>query len=160
MLWAYQVAPAVKNPPANAGDVRDVGSIPGLGRSPGERNGNTLQYSCLENPMDRGAWRAMVHRVAIGHGGKGTGGSEQGRERRGSTEEETHPGDSSPHLPHPPGSSPGLGQRLGFQKVGPVLLAPGMIIQIHRLKVRKDSPYGPTYRRHPEQSASERQKVL
>ena len=42
----------------------DPGSIPGLGRSPGERNGNPLQYSCLENPTDRGAWRATVHRVA------------------------------------------------------------------------------------------------
>ena len=46
----------VKNPPANAGDARDLGSVPGLGRSPGEGNGNPLQYSCLENPMDRGAW--------------------------------------------------------------------------------------------------------
>ena len=46
----------VKNPPANAGDVRDTGSIPGSGRSPGEGNGNPLQYSSLENPMDRGAW--------------------------------------------------------------------------------------------------------
>ena len=54
----------VKNPPANAGDARDVGSIAGLGSSPGEGNGNPLQYSCLGNPMDRGAWRATVHRVA------------------------------------------------------------------------------------------------
>ena len=54
----------VKNPPVNAGDVRDAGSIPGLGRSPGEQPGNPLQYSHLENPMDRGAWRAIVHRVA------------------------------------------------------------------------------------------------
>ena len=54
----------VKNLPANAGDVRDSGLIPGLGSSPGEGNGNPLQYSCLENPMDRGAWRATVHRVA------------------------------------------------------------------------------------------------
>ena len=54
----------VKNPPANAGDVRDSGSIPGLGRSPVERNGNRLQYSCLENPMDRGAWWATAHGVA------------------------------------------------------------------------------------------------
>ena len=46
----------VKNPPANAGHVRDMGSIPGSGRSPGEGNGNPLQYSCLENPVDRGAW--------------------------------------------------------------------------------------------------------
>ena len=54
----------VKNPPANAGDIRDTGSIPGLGRSPGERHGNPLQYSCLENPMDTGAWQAIVHRVS------------------------------------------------------------------------------------------------
>ena len=53
----------LKNPPANAGNVRDVGSIPGLGRCPGGGHGNPLQYSCLENPMDRGAWRATVHRV-------------------------------------------------------------------------------------------------
>ena len=51
----------VKNLPANAGDIRDAGSIPGLGRSPGEEHGNPLQYSCLENPMDRGAWQATVH---------------------------------------------------------------------------------------------------
>ena len=50
----------VKNPPANAGDIRDSGSIPGWGRSPGEGNDHPLQYSCLENPMDRGAWRAAV----------------------------------------------------------------------------------------------------
>ena len=54
----------VKNPPANAGDLRDGGLIPGSGRSPGEGHGNPLQYPCLENPMDRGAWRATVHRVA------------------------------------------------------------------------------------------------
>ena len=54
----------VKNPPANVGDIRDLGSIPGSGRSPGEGNGTPLQYSCLENPMDRGAWRATVHGVA------------------------------------------------------------------------------------------------
>ena len=58
----------VKNPPANAGDVRNVGSIPGLGRSPGGGTGNPLQDSCLENHMDRGAWQAIVQRVAkIGH---------------------------------------------------------------------------------------------
>ena len=50
------MALATKNPPANAGDVRDPGSIPGSGISPGEGNGSPLQYSCLENPMDRGAW--------------------------------------------------------------------------------------------------------
>ena len=49
---------------ANAGDTRDAGSIPGLGRSPGGRNGNPLQYSCLGNPMDRGAWQATVLEVA------------------------------------------------------------------------------------------------
>ena len=52
----------VKHLPANAGDIRDPGLIPGLGRSPGEGNGNSLQYSCLENPMDIEAWRAIVHR--------------------------------------------------------------------------------------------------
>ena len=61
---ASQVVLVVKNSPANAGDLRDLGSIPGLGRSPGEGSGNTLQYSCLENPMDRGIWQATVHRVA------------------------------------------------------------------------------------------------
>ena len=54
------MALVVKNPPANAEDIRDVGSIPGLGRSPGRRHGNPLQYSYLGNPMDRGAWRARV----------------------------------------------------------------------------------------------------
>ena len=54
----------VKNPPANAGDLRDMGLIPGSGRSPGEGHDNPLQYSCLENHMDRGAWRATVHRFA------------------------------------------------------------------------------------------------
>ena len=53
----------VKNPPANAGDIRDVGSIPGSRRFPGKGNGNPLHYSCLENPMDREAWWAKVHRV-------------------------------------------------------------------------------------------------
>ena len=53
----------VKNSPANAGDVRGVGSISGLGRSPGGGHGNPLQYFCLENPLDRGAWRATVHRI-------------------------------------------------------------------------------------------------
>ena len=61
--WASLVAQLVKNPTANAGDARDVDLIPGSGRSPGERNGNPLQYSCLENPMDRGAWQAPVHGV-------------------------------------------------------------------------------------------------
>ena len=55
-IGASQVAQVVKNLPANAGDLRDVGSIPELGRSPGGGHGNPLQYSCLENPMDREAW--------------------------------------------------------------------------------------------------------
>ena len=58
--WASQVALEVKDPPVNAGDA---GSIPGWGRFPREGNGNALQYSCLGNPMDRGAWRAIVHGV-------------------------------------------------------------------------------------------------
>ena len=63
-VWASQVALVVKNSPANAGGVRDVPSIPGSGRSPGGGHSNPLQYSFLENLMDRGAWRAIVHRVA------------------------------------------------------------------------------------------------
>ena len=55
------MALVVRDPPANA---EDMGSIPGSGRSPGEGNGNLLQYACLENSMDRGAWRAIVYRVA------------------------------------------------------------------------------------------------
>ena len=56
----------VKNPPANAGDIRAAGLIPGLGRSPGEGNSNPLQYSSLRNPMDRGAWWAIVYGVTKG----------------------------------------------------------------------------------------------
>ena len=58
------MALVVKNLPANAGDVRDPGSIPGSGRSPGGGHGHLVQYSCQENPMDRGIWQAMVHVVA------------------------------------------------------------------------------------------------
>ena len=54
----------INNPPANARDARDTGSIPGSGRSPGVGNGNSLQYSCLENSMDKRAWQAIVHGVA------------------------------------------------------------------------------------------------
>ena len=61
---ASQVALVVKNPPANAGDLRDRSPILGLGRSPGGGHGNPLQYSCLQNPMDREAWWATVHGVA------------------------------------------------------------------------------------------------
>ena len=64
VLGASQVALVVKNLPANSGDTGDAGLIPGSGRSPGEGNGNPLQCSCLENPMDRGAWRATVLGIA------------------------------------------------------------------------------------------------
>ena len=60
---ASQVALVAKHPPASEGDIRDVGSIPGLGRSLGGGHGNSLQYFCLENPMDRRGWQATVHRV-------------------------------------------------------------------------------------------------
>ena len=62
-MWATQVVLVVKNLPANAWDIRDEGSIPGLGRSPGGGHSYPLQYSCLENPMDRGAWQATVHSI-------------------------------------------------------------------------------------------------
>ena len=58
------MALVVKNPPVNAGEARDTGSTLGLGRAPGGSHNNPLQFSCLENPMDRGAWRATVHGVA------------------------------------------------------------------------------------------------
>ena len=64
--FLIQVALVVKNPPTIAGDIRDSGSILESGRSPGGGHGNPLQYSCLENPMDRGAWRATVHGVTKG----------------------------------------------------------------------------------------------
>ena len=63
LFGASQVVLVVKNPPANAGDIRDTGSIPGSGRFPGEGHDNPLQYSCLNNPMDRGALWATVHGV-------------------------------------------------------------------------------------------------
>ena len=63
-VGASQMTIVVKNPHANAGDIRDVGSVPGSGRSPGGGHRNPLQYSCLKNPTDRGAWRASVHRFA------------------------------------------------------------------------------------------------
>ena len=61
------MALVVKNPPANAGDKKDGGSIPVWGRSPGGGHGNPVQYSCLENPMDRGAWQAAVQLQRVGH---------------------------------------------------------------------------------------------
>ena len=60
---AFQVPLVIKNPPAKAGDLRDAGSIPGSGRSLGGGHSNPLQYSCLENSMDRGAWWASIYRV-------------------------------------------------------------------------------------------------
>ena len=63
-FWASKLAHMVKNLPANARVVGDVGLVPGLGRSPGGGNGNPLQYFCLKKPMDRGAWCATVHEVA------------------------------------------------------------------------------------------------
>ena len=64
VMWASQAALVIKHLPANRADVRDAGSIPGLGRSPEEGNGYPLQYSCLENLMDGTLWRAPVHRVS------------------------------------------------------------------------------------------------
>ena len=61
---ASQGVLVVKNPPATAGDIRGVVSIPRSGKSPGGGHGTPLQYCCLENPMDRGAWQATIHRVA------------------------------------------------------------------------------------------------
>ena len=63
LTWASQELPVAKNLPANTGDIRDLGSILGSGRSPEGGNVNLLQDSCLENPMDRGAWRATVHGI-------------------------------------------------------------------------------------------------
>ena len=82
---ASQVALVVKNPPANAGDIRDTRPIPGSGRHTGLGNGNSLQYSCLDNPMSRGAWWATFHGVAKsrtrlsipGNGSEGARGKER-----------------------------------------------------------------------------------
>ena len=63
LLMVFPDDSVVKNMPASPGDTRDMGSIPGLGGSPGGENGNPLQYSCQENPMDRGALWATVHRI-------------------------------------------------------------------------------------------------
>ena len=64
MRTGFPGASVINNPSTNAGVARDMGLIPGSGRSPGEGNGNSLQYSCLESPMDRGAWQAMIHGAA------------------------------------------------------------------------------------------------
>ena len=73
VLRDSQMVLAVKNLFANAGDLRDMGLIPGSGRSSGEGNGNPLQYSCLENPMDRRVWRVTVHgSQRVGHNWKAT----------------------------------------------------------------------------------------
>ena len=64
LLGGFPHGSMIKNPPANAGDARDTGSIPGSGRSPGEGNSNPLQYSCLGNPMDRRDWWTTVYGVA------------------------------------------------------------------------------------------------
>ena len=64
MIQIFPSGTVVKNLPANAGDTKDSALIPGSGRSPGGGNGNPLQYSCLENPMDRGAWQVTAHGVA------------------------------------------------------------------------------------------------
>ena len=63
MEGSHQAALVIKNPPANARNLRDAGCIPGSGRSPGGRNGNPLQYSCVGNPMDRRTWQAIVRGV-------------------------------------------------------------------------------------------------
>ena len=63
MIKSFRGGSVVKNPPANVGDTEDAGLIPGLGRSLGERNDNPLQYSCLRNPTDRGAWWAEIYGV-------------------------------------------------------------------------------------------------
>ena len=69
-FWGFPGGSGVKNPPANAGAARDAVSTPGSGRSPGEGNGNPLQDSCLENPVDRGVRQATVHGVVrVGHDG-------------------------------------------------------------------------------------------
>ena len=60
-MWGFQVALVVKNPPAYTGEVRDGGSVHGLGKRPGAENGNPRQHSCLENPVDREAWWATVY---------------------------------------------------------------------------------------------------
>ena len=71
--WGFPAGAVVKNLPANAGDPRDLSSIPGSGRSPGVGGSNPLQYSCLEIPMDRGAWWVTGHRTAKSRAGLSNG---------------------------------------------------------------------------------------
>ena len=108
MGGASQVALVVKKLPTSAGDLRDTGSIPGWGRSPGGGHGNPLQYSCLENPIDRGAWHATVHRIA----------KSQTQLKRLST-------DLRPrgHLPAPSSSSPGCS--VAVSSLGHQVRSPG-----------------------------------
>ena len=108
---ASQVALVVKKSPTSAGDLRDTGSIPGWGRSPGGGHGNPLQCSCLENPIDRGAWRATVHRTT----------TSQTQLKRLST-------DSRPrgHLPAPSSSS--LGCSVAVSSLGHQVRSPGTIL--------------------------------
>ena len=63
-MWGFPGSAVVKNLPVNAGDAKAMSLVPGLGRSPGVENGNSLQFFCRENPMDRGAWQTAVHAVA------------------------------------------------------------------------------------------------
>ena len=99
-----QMALVVKNLPANAGDVRDLGSIPALGRCPGVGNGNPFHYPCLENPMDKGAWLATVHGVLKSRTqlkGLGTHAQTRGHTHPGSwvKSEQTSPSHTHPCLP-------------------------------------------------------------
>ena len=105
---ASRVAQAVKNPPATVGDERDSGSIPGSGRSPGGGNGNPLQYSCLENPTDRGAQQATVHGVT----------QSQTRLERLSTHTHSRPSQTG---------SEALGDSLGLDLAQSVGLRPGYL---------------------------------
>ena len=110
LLWASQVTLVVKNPPANAVDFRDEALVPGLGRSPGGGHGNPLQYSCLENPTDRGVWQAIVHgvtksrtwlkRLSIAH--THTSSSSQGKlQQKDRGRHETRPLRLKPHFSDP-----------------------------------------------------------
>ena len=102
-MWAFQVVLALKDPPANAGDVRDIGMIPGSGRSPGGGHGNPLQCSCLENPTDRGAWQAAVPGIS----------QSQTRLKRLNTH-----GGAGPIAGEPASGARGLGRTRAFRSEG------------------------------------------